>query len=450
MQYKILVAAVLAAFSHSAIAAVSAGEAAKLGKSLTPIGAEKSGNGSGSIPAWTGGISKTPSGFVSGGHYPDPFSDEKPKFTITASNLDKYKSNLTPGQVALLQRYPEWKMRVFPTHRTAKYPEGHYRETKENATKVTLVKGGNGFTGTTGGVPFPIPQSGLEVIWNHLTAYKGDTFATSWAQAPVTAGGDYNLVQFDYEYDFVYGNQKRKPSERHDDLLFYFLQIIKEPARLAGTILLVHEFSNQIETPRKAWTYNPGQRRVRLAPNVSYDNPGTAADGLRTNDDFGMYNGATDRYDWSIVGKQEIYVPYNAYHLNGPKLKIKDVLRPGHINGDHARYELHRVWVVEAKLKPGTSHVYKRRTFYIDEDSWQTLVADKYDRRDQLWRVDEMHPIVYWDVPFQASGLEVKHDLQSGRYIALSLRNEQTKVYQPIQRNPADFTPDARRTTGTR
>lgn len=452
MKRKILIAAILAStlLPGIASAAVSAAEAAKLGKSLTPIGAEKSGNKSGTIPAWTGGISKIPSGFVAGGHYPDPFANEKAKFTIDASNLDKYQENLSPGQIALLKRYPDWKMKVYPTHRSARYPEAIYKDTKENATKVNLVAGGNGLTGTSSGVPFPIPQNGLEAIWNHLTAYRGDTYATSWAQAPVTASGDYNLVQFDYEYDFVYGNQKRKAAERQDNMLFYFLQVIKEPARLAGSILLVHEFADQVKTPRKAWSYNPGQRRVRLAPNVGYDNPGTAADGLRTNDDFGMFNGATDRFDWTLVGKKEMYVPYNSYLINGPKLKVKDVLRAGHVNGDHARYELHRVWVLEAKLKAGTSHVYKRRTFYIDEDSWLILGVDQYDRRDQLWRVGEMHPIQFYDVPFMAPSLEVKHDLQSGRYIALTLRNEQTKVYEPIKRAPSDFTPDALRTKGTR
>lgn len=189
---------------------------------------------------------------------------------------------------------------------------------------------------------------------------------------------------------------------------------------------------------------------MRLAPNVAYDNPGTAADALRTNDDFFMYNGATDRYDWELVGKKEIYIPYNAYKINGPNLKIDDVLRPGHVNGDHARYELHRVWVVEATLKEGTSHLYKRRTFYIDEDSWIVHVTDKYDNRDQLWRVDEQHSTNYYDVPFIAAGLEVKHDLQSGRYIALSLRNEETEVYKRADLTPADFTPNSLRERGMR
>ncbi len=434
----------------TAHAAVSQSEADKLGTSLTPIGGEKAGNAAGTIPAWEGGNTKIPAGFVTGGHYPDPFASDKLLFTIDASNADKYKDNLAPGAIALMKRYPTWKMNVYPTRRSAAYPAGLYTETKANATKVKLVSGGNGLEGTNGGVPFPIPQNGLEAIWNHLTVYKGDTYATSWAQAPVTASGDYNLVKFDYEYDFVYSNQKKTPAQREPNLLFYFLQIIKEPARLAGSILLVDDFVDQVKTPRKAWTYNPGQRRVRLAPTVVYDNPGTAADGLRTNDDFFMYNGATDRYDWKLVGKKELYIPYNSYKANGPTLKVKDVLKVGHVNPEPLRYELHRVWVVEANLKPGTSHLYKKRTFYIDEDSWIVHAIDKYDNRDQLWRYDELHSYGYYDVPFLAPGLEVKHDLQSGRYIALSLRNEEKVVYQPIVRTPADFTPDALRTKGTR
>jgi hypothetical protein len=431
-------------------AAVSAEEAAKLGQSLTPIGAEKAGNAAGTIPAWTGGLTKAVPGFVPGGHYPDPYPDDKIQFTIDAKNMAQHKDHLSPGQMALLQRYPSWKMHVYPTRRSAAFPQGIYDESKANATKVKLVAGGNGFEGATGGVTFPIPQNGLEAIWNHMTAYKGELYATSWAQAAVTASGAYNLVRFDYEYDFIYGSQKRKPEDRNSDLLFYFLQTIKDPPRLAGGILLVHEYANQVANPRKAWTYNPGQRRVRLAPNVAYDNPGTASDGLRTNDDFLMFNGATDRYDWKLVGKKELYIPYNSYKISGPQLKIKDVLQAGHVNPEPARYELHRVWVVEATLKPGTSHLYKRRTFFLDEDSWVIHVQDKYDNRDQLWRVDELHTTQFYDVPFLNAALEVKHDLQSGRYLAMNIRNEDTKIYQPVNRTPSDFTPNALRDKGTR
>lgn len=449
MKRHLIAVAVMAA-ALPAKAAVSPDEAAKLGNSLTPIGAEKAGNASGSIPAWTGGLTEPHPDFKPGGHYPDPYPDDQAKFTITAANMAEYQANLSPGQMALLQRYPTRKMKVYPSRRSAAFPQGIYNETRANATKVKLVENGVGFTGTSGGVPFPIPQSGLEVIWNHITTYKGDTYRTSWSQAPVTAGGNYNLVSFNYEFDFVYSHQGKRPEEREPNLLFYFLQMITAPSRLAGGILLVHEFADQVTQPRKAWTYNPGQRRVRLAPNVAYDNPGTAADGLRTNDDFFMYNGATDRYDWKLLGKKELYVPYNSYVINGPTLKYKDILHAGHTNSEPARYELHRVWQVEATIKPGTSHLYKKRVFYVDEDSWIILQQDKYDNRDELWRVDELHTTQFYDVPMLYAGLEVKHDLQSGRYIALSLRNEEKKVYDRAKLTPSDFTPDALRSKGRR
>lgn len=438
------------AFALPGQAAVTAADAAKLGSTLTPLGAEKAGNAAGTIPAWDGGITTPPAGYQPGGHYPDPFAADKVMFTIDAANMDRYKANLSPGQMAMLKKYPTWKLNVYPTRRSASFPKGHYEETLANATKVKLADNGNGVVGTKGGIPFPIPQNGLEVIWNHLTRYRGDTYATSWSQAPVTRDGNFTLVRFDYEYDFHYGNLSKTDKDREENKLFNFLQTVTGPARLAGGILLVHEYADQVKQPRQAWTYNPGQRRVRLAPNVGYDNPGTAADGVRTNDDFLMYNGATDRYNWKLIGKQELYVPYNSYKLVGNSVKVADVLRPGHVNPDLARYELNRVWVVEATLKEGASHLYKKRVFYIDEDSWMIVVTDKYDNRDELWRVSEQHSINYYDVPMTYPALEVHHDLQSGRYIAMGLRNEERKVYEKVKHSAGDFTPSGLRGIGTR
>ena len=447
---QILAAAILAAFYAPALAAVSAEEAAKLGKSLTPMGAEKSGNAAGTIPAWDGGLAKPLPGHQPGAHYTDPYAQDKALFTIDAANVDKYKDQLTPGQIALLKRYPTWKMNIYPTRRSAAFPEGHYKETIANATKVKLAEGGNGVTGTKGGIPFPIPKDGLEVIWNHLMRYRGDTYAMTWSQAAVTRDGNYTPVRLEYEYDFHHGNLSKPEGEREDNKLFNFLQTVTAPARLAGQILLVHEYADQVKSPRQAWTYNPGQRRVRLAPNVAYDNPGTAADGLRTNDDFFMYNGATDRYSWKLLGKREIFVPYNAYKMNSPQFKTSEVIRPGHVNPELARYELHRVWVVEADVKAGTSHIYKKRVFYIDEDSWCVMVVDKYDGRDQLWRLSELHSMSFYDVPMLYPAIEVHHDLQSNRYIIMGLRNEEPKVYEKIKRRAADFAPAGLRGVGTR
>jgi hypothetical protein len=421
-----------------------------LGKSLTFMGAEKAGNATGTIPAWDGGLTQCPAGHKSGGHYPNPFPQERPLFTIDAANMGKYQAHLSPGQMALLKKYPSWKMQVYPTRRTAAFPKAHYDDTVANATRAQLVDGGNGVTGTKGGVPFPIPKSGQEAIWNHLLRYRGDTYAMTWSQMSVTRDGAYTPVRFEYEYDFDYGNLVKPADKRTENRLANFLQTVTAPARLAGQILLIHEPVDQVKQPREAWTYNPGQRRVRLAPHVAYDNPGTASDGLRTNDDFFMFTGATDRYDWKLLGKQELYVPYNSYQLVGNELKYSDVLRPGHLNPDHPRYELHRVWVVEATLKPGQTHLYKKRRFYIDEDSWAVLVTDKYDNRDELWRVAEAHNIQFCDRPMWYHMIEVHHDLQSGRYLAMGLRNEEPRIFDTIRRDAADFTPAGLRGIGTR
>ena len=443
----LLAAAVLLILSTAlAHAQVPEAEAARLGEDLTPMGAERAGNAAGTIPAWEGGLTRAPEGHVPGDHYPDPFADDAILFTIDASNLDAYRDFLTPGQVAMLETYPTWKMNIYPTRRSAAFPEGHYEQNRANATRVSMAQDGLTFEGTTGGIPFPMPKSGAEAIWNHLVRYRGESYLMNWSQAAVTRTGNYTPVRFDYEYDFHYGSLSKSPDQIEPKKIANFLQNVTAPARLAGQILLVHEFLDS----RQAWTYNPGQRRVRLAPNVAYDNPGTAADGLRTNDDFIMFNGAIDRYDWELVGKREIFVPYNSYRLVGDTIAMGDVLQAGHLNPEHTRYELHRVWVVDARLKDGTSHIYKRRTFYLDEDSWMALVVDKYDARDQLWRVAEQHNINFYDIPMQYPSLEVHHDLQSGRYIAMGLRNDEPRVYVATEPRPARFTPSGLRGIGTR
>jgi len=235
-----------------------------------------------------------------------------------------------------------------------------------------------------------------------------------------------------------------------NNVLLYFYQSVEAPARLAGQVLLVHESLNQSIQPRKAWVYNPGQRRVRLAPNVAYDNPGTAADGLRTSDMTDMFNGSQDRYDFKLVGKQEMYVPYNSYRLKGSGAKLSEIIKPNHINPDYLRYELHRVWVVEATLKPGKRHINPRRTFYVDEDSWQILVLDHYNAQGQVWRYSEAPSINYYEVPVFWTAMENSHDLQSGRYLATGVDNEDGPADFSFQSSLENFTPQALRTRGVR
>ncbi len=435
----------------AAFAAVSETDAARLGQDLSPFGAEIKGNADGTIPAWTGGITTPPAGYKVGDHHPDPFAADQPLYTITAANAGQYDGKLTAGQLAVLKAYPSYKLVVYPTRRSASNPQWIYNATRQNATTAQLIANGNGISGAIIGAPFPLPKNGLEVVWNSLTRYRGVAASRRIDQAAVERGGGYQLVKFDDEFLFNYTRPDVTAKELEaTNTLLYYKQAVTAPARLAGTILLAQETMDQVKEPRRAWVYNAGRRRVTRAPNVAYDNPGTAADGQRTSDQFDMYNGAPDRYEWTLVGKKEMIVPYNSYKLHSPKLKVSDILKPLHINQDLTRYELHRVWVVDAKLKPGTSHLYSRRTFYFDEDSWQILAADQYDGRGQMWRVSEAHCINYYDAQTFWSTLEVHLDLQNGRYLAVGLDNENEMYNFKLKRTPADFTPDSLRREGVR
>ena len=447
--FSVVFALALHGVAGDARAALSAAEIARLGADLTPLGGERAGNADGSIPAWEGGITEPPASFEPGMHHPDPFADDPVLFTIDQSSMEQHKSKLTAGQQAMLLAYENFYMNVYRTRRSASAPQHIYDATKKIAATARLSDAGDGVTGAVIGIPFPIPANGHQAIWNHLLRYRGDAAARWIAQAAPTRGGRYTLVRFADEFDMHYSHRDMT-EEKLNNILLLFKQNVLAPARLAGGILLVQETLDQIKESRRAWIYNKGQRRVRRAPNVAYDNPGTASDGLRTNDQFDMFNGAVDRYDWKLLGKREVYVPYNAYKLHSDKLEYEDILTPQHINSEFPRYELHRVWVVDATLKEGMRHIYKRRTFYIDEDSWQILAVDIYDNRDQLWRVSQGHVINYYEVPTIWTTLEVTTDLQAGRYLALGLDNE-SKIYDfTIKRSFEDFTPAALRRAGRR
>ena len=430
-------------------AELSADDVARLGKDLTPLGGERAGNADGTIPEWTGGITKPPAGYQLGDHHPDPYGGDKPLFVIDKSNVDKYRDKLSTGHQRLLELYPTFKLNVYPTRRSASAPQRVYDATREIAAVTKLVDDGNGVDGAVIGIPFPIPKDGQEIIWNHLLRYRGETVSCTLGQAAVTRGGSYTLVKYAVDVNVRY-SLPGMTVERLGNTMILFKQRVTAPARLAGDIVLVHETMNQAREPRSAWTYNPGQRRVRRAPNIAYDNPGTTSDGLRTADQFDMFNGAIDRYDWKLVGKREMYVPYNAYRVHSDKLSFGDIIRPLHVNPEHLRYELHRVWIVDATLKEGASHLYKRRTFYIDEDSWQILLADIYDNRDQLWRVSEGHVINFYEKPLIWPTLEVHHDLQAGRYLALGLDNEFPMCTYDITFKDRDFKPSSLRRAGRR
>lgn len=431
----------LSLLSVAANAKVSPAEAAKLTNELTPMGAERGPNADGSIPGWTGGITSPPPGYEIGMHHIDPFAGDKVLYTVTNANKAQYADLLTPGIIKMLETYPDtYQLDVYQTRRSSSYPQYVYDATIKNATNAELVEGGNGIKGAAIGVPFPIPSNGLEAIWNHILRFRGVSATRYGGQAAPTASGDFTYIGFDEAILLDYSSPDATPeSLEKNNILFRFKQKITEPARLAGSKLLVHETMDQIKKPRQAWIWDNARKRLSRAPNVAYDAPGSASDGLRTTDDFDMYNGAPDRYNWELKGKKELLIPYNSYKLHSNELQYEDIIKPGHIATDIVRWEKHRVWVVEATLKDGISHVYKKRTFYIDEDSWQIHIADLYDNRDELYRVAVAYGLNYYEVPTHWSTLDVYYDLNSRRYIAIGLDNQETMYNFQKEMSSRDF-----------
>jgi hypothetical protein len=436
-----------------AIANVQAGakpdEVHRLAEDLTPIGATRSGNDSGSIPEWTGGITEPPVPYQPGDHHPDPFAAEQPLFRINQDNLDQYRDSLGAGQIAMISRYPDYYLEVYPTHRSAAFPARIYEMTAKNGVTGALSEEGEAVTGVAEGFPFPFPETGQELIWNHRLRYKGTGSVRHINLVAPTSSGAFTEVKMTVKTITPY-YRPGATLEGIDNQLMLFLQKTNSPARLAGTALLVHDSLNQIEQPRNAWIYNPGQRRVIRAPNVAYDSPTAATDALHVADMTDMFNGSLDRFDWELLGKREMYVPYNAYRIHSNKVEYRDLVKPGHLDPAYLRYELHRVWVVEARLREGFRHINPRRTFYLDEDSYQILMADHYDANGELWRYSEAHPINFYDVPTIWTTIEIHHDLNSNRFV--SYRLDPRKPVPPfnMDMNPREFTPQALRRSGIR
>lgn len=474
------VIAVMAAMAVAggAQAKVSAEEAAKLGKELTPVGAIHKGNADGSIPEWKGeelladatseelGVKLTEISraqleqwrkedptkmrtfvYQELEKYEDEIGDVvSKKLTITKANYKEHADKLTVGHQAMFDRYDDYKMHVYPTVRTAFYPDAIYEATKANATRASLV-GTDDVNDAKLGFPFPIPGSGAEAIWNHKLKYKGDAVKRYNNQAIVKPDGDYKISKLVEDVKFKYGNIGEPGGT---ETLAYYLSEVIEPARVAGQLTLVHETADEGSGGRLAWIYNPGLGRVNRAPDVGYDNPYIGTDGEQFNDQVDVFNGSLDRYNWKLVGRKEMYIPYHNYELNSPEYKYADIIQAGHINQDLVRYELHRVWVVDATVRDGTRHQFARRTFYIDEDSWSIATVDCYDNRDQLWKMQEAYLITLPFVPTVTGSPEAIFDLQSGRYFLTAMTNEDTISdfeisYKDVYFKPANLKRLARR-----
>jgi hypothetical protein len=382
----VLAASLAMVFAAQAQAAVSPQEAARLGTSLTQVGAEKAGNADGSIPAYNGGLTTPPASFKAGDSMrPDPFASEKPVLVIDGKNVDQYKGLLTATTVELAKRFPTFRVDVFPTHRTVSLPQAILDNGVKNASGAKSLEGGLAIDNVLPGIPFPIPQSGNEAMWNFLLRYQGVSISSKYDSWNVDSAGVPSLAttgQANISYP-IYENLSQPISSA--DVYYQMKLAYTGPARRAGEAIMLKDAANPLQQPRRAWQYLPGQRRVKLAPSLAYDTPNPGTAGAGTYDDVFVFNGALDRYDWKLVGKQEMIVPYNTYKLTYVQ-DPKSLTTANHLSPDFVRWEKHRVWVVEGNLKSGARHIYAKRRFYLDEDSWTALASDQYDARGQLYR----------------------------------------------------------------
>jgi Protein of unknown function (DUF1329) len=433
-------------------AAVSTEEAAKLKTTLTPLGAERAGNADGSIPAWDGGFTTMPPGYKSGDPRADFFASEKPLVRITKANMARYADKLSEGDKALLDKHASYRIDVYPSHRTASAPQWVYENTYQNALNATTTNEGLTLKGAYGGIPFPIPKTGNELIWNHELAWNGTATMFRFSTWTVTDAGNVvlsskatNTQQYPYYY-------KGGSAKTFAGTAFMVDNVTTDPPFRAGEVILYRDPTDYAGGQRQAWQYLTGQRRVRRAPTIGFDTPNQEASGVSNFDEIFVFNGSPERYDWKIAGKQELYVPYNCNRLLGSPHAVIFKNGPAHMNPDLVRWELHRVWVVDGTLKSGKRHVIPHRRFYIDEDTWTILLADGWDANGKLWKHYYGLTLLAPDIPALVNITHVYNNVQTGAWgIAAVFEDAPGAQVRPIEpKDDSYFTPDALAARGVR
>lgn len=381
------------------------------------------------------------------GYVPSPYADEEPLFTITADNKAKYADKLTAGLEALLRKYPDgFYMNVYPSHRDFRMPDYVCEATQYNAVHSEIIAGGLAITGHGSGIPFPFPDNGLQAIWNVINAVAPWTEEATYdiADRFGTGATTWGRVHFKQ----MSPDNNPDPDERTNytsKVRVYFFQEYLLPPRLSGQVAVGFQPNNFKTGSTQAWVYQPGIRRVRKAPAVGFDYP-VPPEGLRTSDSDYVFNGSPELYNWKLLGRKVMFVPYNNFKVNDPSLTYEQLLGPHYLNPKYVRYEAHRVWVIEATLKPDRRHIFERRVIYVDEDTWLALTADNYGHEGGIYRV----PVVMYHYSQESGtyhrGVSVYHTLPSGAYEATYLVNERPesqwwKINRPMRKR--EFSPEA-------
>ncbi len=370
--------------------------------------------------------------------YVDPFINDPVLFTITSDNYMQIEEGiLTAGQIAMFETYPEtFKMNIYKSRRSCSVPQEVLDLTVDNAI---MIDNGEGIDGVVGSIPFPNPSEALHHVWNHILRYRG---------VDIEGGSPYYIINPDGSRTMGAGKAIAKnfwnPFLSNDKgLQGMIMSKVTKPPRLADGAVLVIESLNAFQNPRRAWVYNPGTRRVRRAPDIAYDNYNSFSQGLTTTDSFDGFNGAKDRYNWTNLGDQLRFMPYNSYKFH--EAQVEEILTPFHVNQDLLRYELVRVNAVRADIKEGKRHILPHRIMYFDYDSHNMLAEDVFDGQLKIMRYRELPQINYYDEPMCNSIHSATYDFATRRYILNNVRSSDVpKVNWRIDTSHKDnlFTPE--------
>lgn len=347
--------------------------------------------------------------------------DDAPRYAISRGNSTAHAAMLSPGQRALVAALPDsFRMPVHPASAPYLPPPAFAADTQAAAGKARIDDSGT-LVGLGRGLPFPEidntdPQGGLKAIWNHLLRWRG-TGRTRHTQMVVMTDDMPPLpVDLQERSRFLRGIDAEGPERTL--LLAQQLFGISAPPRLAGNLKLIHEARDGTV---KAWQRSPGPSLSSLKPTteVGADTAVIGSDGLYDEDQREGFSGSPDGWRWKLVARHDLLVPWAADRFTARDRPLDAVLGPRHPDPSLLRYEPRRVLQLDARLASDRSSAFPRRSYYIDEASWQVLLVEFYGRDDRLQRVQEVHVRQQGDVLLPA--VEVVYDLPTRRYLVIGL-----------------------------
>lgn len=397
----------------------------------TVTGAEVNGNANGSIPPWQSNVGSAPQGWTpeAGRARHDPNRDEKPLYIISQANVDKFAHSLPPGAIHLLRKKPGYTMPVYPTHRSCSVPEFVADNTVRNKGKARIASDGWSIEDAIlPSIPFPQPRNGIEAIWNHLLLYQGVAIEAKNSLvyvSPYSEGTEPIIVDAAIRFYYpwaVSGEHKLQSGDIKQGLSIS----ARLPAALSGQITMQRIY---FDRSPESFYFHPGQRRIRRLPSYAYDAPILGLERIYPVDAMGVFNGNPDKFDWTLKGKRELLVPYNAFNLTGKDAQGRSIFGRHFVAPDVRRYELHRVWVLEGNLRAGMRHSTSKKVLYLDEDSWAAVAGEDYDVDGRLVRYKEAAAVPIWEINACVTQFSmILYDFVQDRYLRDGYSNEENDL----------------------